>query len=287
MKLAKALLPNGDRHVVVVEEAEVRVLDLSQVENIRRLSDILHSPDPAGLAKFLIDPKVAPIDLNEVEFLSPADQQEVWAAGVTYKKSQVARMEESEHAADHYDLVYDADRPELFFKSTAARVVANGELIRARKDSSWSVPEPELALIVSPQMGIVGYTVGNDVSARDIEGENPLYLPQAKVYDQSCALGPYVKLADEPLPVDSTEIKLRIHRSGELVVEDQTSLSEMKRSLEELPGWLGREMSFPDGAILMTGTGIIPDDDFTLATGDLVEIEITGIGTLSNPVIIG
>lgn len=287
MKLAKALLPNGDRHVVVVEEAEVRVLDLSQVENIRCLSDILHSPDPAGLAKFLIDPKVAPIDLNEVVFLSPADQQEVWAAGVTYKKSQVARMEESEHAADHYDLVYDADRPELFFKSTAARVVANGEQIRARKDSSWSVPEPELALIVSPQMGIVGYTVGNDVSARDIEGENPLYLPQAKVYDQSCALGPYVKLADEPLPVDSTEIKLRIHRSGELVVEDQTSLSEMKRSLEELPGWLGREMSFPDGAILMTGTGIIPDDDFTLATGDLVEIEITGIGTLSNPVIIG
>jgi 2-dehydro-3-deoxy-D-arabinonate dehydratase len=215
--------------------------------------------------------------------LAPIGGQEVWAAGVTYLRSKVARMEESSDAGggSFYDRVYSADRPELFFKATPHRVVGPGGRVRLRADSKWNVPEPELALLISPGGRIIGYTVGNDMSSRDIEGENPLYLPQAKVYDGSCALGPAVLVAEEPLP-KTTEIRLEILRGGGRAFAGTTALSQMKRGLPELADWLFRDNSFPSGCYLLTGTGIVPPDSFTLQTGDEVRITIEPIGTLSN-----
>ena len=289
MQLAKIRFADGTMRVAVVdtESREARVLDLAQVEECRSLADVLHSPDPAGLANFLIDPNVAPLDLSSVTCTAPIDDQEVWAAGVTYKRSQVARMEESDSAASHYDKVYTAARPELFFKGMASRVSGPGDPVRVRADSHWSVPEPEFTLVLNPDMKIVGYTIGNDMSARDIEGENPLYLPQAKVYRQCCGLGPVIRLADEPLELEGTDITLTIRRDGRDVFQAETSLDQLHRSLEELAEWLGRENEFPNGAFLLTGTGIVPPDEFTLQDGDRVAITITGIGTLDNPVVKG
>lgn len=287
MKLARVVLPNEEIHVAAVDDNAVRVLNMAEVEEVRRLSDILHSPDPAGLANFLIDKNVAPVAIDSVRFLAPVDHQEVWAAGVTYKRSQVARMEESESGADHYDKVYTADRPELFFKSTPARVVHPEDPVRIRKDARWSVPEPELALMLTPEMKIAGYTIGNDMSSRDIEGENPLYLPQAKVYNQSCALGPVVRLANEPLSLEQTKVSVSIQRGPSDVFHGETTLDQLARKLDDLASWLGRELDFPDGAVLLTGTGIIPPDEFTLNRGDIVTIEIEGIGALTNSVVCG
>ncbi len=285
MKLARVLLPNAEVHVALLEEASVRVLDMTQMDEYRKLSDILHAPDPVGLAKYLVHQKIAPVAVEEVRFLAPVDQQDVWAAGVTYKRSQQARMDESEHGASHYDLVYSADRPELFYKANPSQVVSPGEPVRVRADSNWSVPEPELALMITPEMKISGYTIGNDMSARDIEGENPLYLPQAKVYNQSCALGPVVLLANEPISMSETTVSLKIERESETVFEGETCLDQLHRSLEELATWLGKELDFPNGAVLLTGTGIIPPDQFTLQNRDIVTIEIAGIGSLVNPVV--
>jgi 2-dehydro-3-deoxy-D-arabinonate dehydratase len=219
------------------------------------------------------------------DVLPPIGTQEVWAAGVTYFRSRTARMEESKDAGGgtFYDRVYEADRPELFFKATAWRVRGPRAGIRIRKDAKWNVPEPELALCVNARGEIVGYTIGNDVSSRDIEGENPLYLPQAKVYDGSCALGPGLYVTKDPLPAE-TEITIRITREHEVAFQGETALSQMRRKPEELVEYLYRETSFPAGAILLTGTGIIPPDEFTLRSGDLVEITIEPIGTLSNVV---
>jgi 2-dehydro-3-deoxy-D-arabinonate dehydratase len=225
------------------------------------------------------------VPLEKVTFLAPIDQQEVWAAGVTYKRSQIARMEESESAASHYDKVYTADRPELFFKATPNRVAHPGEPVRVRHDSHWSVPEPEFTLVLNPRLEIVGYTIGNDMSARDIEGENPLYLPQAKVYRQCCALGPVILLADQPLHLAEVKIELTIQRSGRQMFRGATDLSQLHRELADLAAWLGREDDFPQGAFLLTGTGIVPQDNFTLEDGDEVSIAVTGIGTLMNPVV--
>lgn len=285
MRIAKVLLADSELRVAVLEGDDVRLLDLSQVDNVLTLSDILHSPNPVGMAKFLIDPNAAPIAVDTVKLLAPIDHQEVWAAGVTYKRSQVARMEESETAASHYDRVYTADRPELFYKANPGRVSGPGEPVRVRSDSSWSVPEPELALVISPDMKLVGYTIGNDMSARDIEGENPLYLPQAKFYRQCAGLGPCILFSEDPLDLAATKITLRIARDGKTVFEGDTDLAQMARSFDDLIEWLGRENDFPKGVILMTGTGIVPDDDFTLEDKDLVSIEISGIGTLTNPVV--
>ncbi|WP_298861440.1 fumarylacetoacetate hydrolase family protein [uncultured Gimesia sp.] len=287
MKLAKVLLSNGERHIAIVEENTVQLLDLSQVDSCHNLSDILYAPDPIGLSKFLVDTELPPVPFSQLEFLAPLDQQEVWAAGVTYKRSQVARMEESEAAASHYDQVYTADRPELFFKATPNRVCGPNQPVRVRYDSQWSVPEPELALVVSPDLRLVGYTVGNDMSARDIEGENPLYLPQAKFYKQCCGLGPCILLHQEPLPREATKITLVIERSGEEVFQGETSIGEMARDLEDLISWLGKENEFPSGAILLTGTGIVPPDEFSLEDRDIVSIDISGIGTLINPIVKG
>ena len=216
--------------------------------------------------------------------MPPLDQQEVWAAGVTYKRSREARERESAGAARFYDLVYTAARPELFFKATARRVVGPGAFVRIRQDARWSVPEPELALVVSPTLKIVGYTIGNDMSSRDIEGENPLYLPQAKVYDGSCAIGPAITLTGGLPPLDQTTIRLVIERDGQTVFDGNTTLAAMARSFDDLVSWLGRDNSFPDGVILLTGTGIVPPDHFTLARGDRIAIDIAGIGTLVNVV---
>jgi 2-dehydro-3-deoxy-D-arabinonate dehydratase len=219
------------------------------------------------------------------EILAPIGTQEVWAAGVTYFRSRSARIEESKDAGGgtFYDRVYQAERPELFFKATARRVVGPGAPVGIRSDASWSVPEPELTLLLNPKGEIIGYTAGNDMSSRDIEGENPLYLPQAKVYDGSCALGPCVLIAESPLP-RSTGIALSITRAGSSVFQGQTTLAELKREPRELASFLFRDNSFPAGAYLMTGTGIVPGDDFTLAHGDVIDISIDGIGNLRNVV---
>lgn len=219
------------------------------------------------------------------DLLAPIGSQEVWAAGVTYYRSRDARMEEAKGAGggDFYDRVYQAKRPELFFKSAPHRVVGPEANVAIRDDASWSVPEPELTLFVSPGGKIAGYTIGNDMSSRDIEGENPLYLPQAKVYDRSCALGPCLLIADEPLSA-ATEIALEIRRSGAVAFSGATTLKEMKRKPEELVEYLYRNNSFPYGCFLLTGTGVVPPDSFTLKSGDEIRIAIPPIGTLVNRV---
>jgi 2-dehydro-3-deoxy-D-arabinonate dehydratase len=217
--------------------------------------------------------------------LAPIDSQEVWAAGVTYYRSRTARMAESEVAGggSFYDRVYTAERPELFFKALAHRVAGPEEKVRIRRDSKWNVPEPELALVISPAGKITGYTIGNDMSSRDIEGENPLYLPQAKVYDRSCALGPCLLISDTPL-LASTEIAIQIVRGRATVFSGSTTLKEMKRKPEDLVEYLYRNNSFPHGCFLLTGTGIVPADSFTLKPGDEINITIPPIGTLVNTV---
>lgn len=285
MKLAKVRLADGSVRVASVEDQSVRLLDLSRSATIHCLADILNEADPPALARFLIDDTSEPLPAGAVRFLAPIDSQEVWAAGVTYKRSQIARMEESESGASHYDKVYTAPRPEIFYKGNARRTSGPGEPVRVRADSRWTVPEPEFTLVVSPKGKLVGYTIGNDMSARDIEGENPLYLPQAKVYNQCCALGPCILLADQPLDRDSTKVILTIHRAGREAFKGETHIGMIVRGWDELIGWLTRENDIPDGAFLLTGTGVVPPDDFTLEEGDSVSIEITGIGTLTNPVV--
>jgi 2-dehydro-3-deoxy-D-arabinonate dehydratase len=248
------------------------------------LSDVLHSHQPAQLAHDLLDEDASPLSLHDVTLLAPIDRQEVWAAGVTYKRSREARERESTGAAAFYDKVYEAARPELFFKATPNRVVGPGGRVHVRRDSRWSVPEPELTLVLGPHLDLVGYTIGNDMSARDIEGENPLYLPQAKVYDNCCALGPAITLASAMPPLDRVAIRLTIQRQGSTVCEGSTTLAEMHRPLKDLITWLGKETSFPHGVFLLTGTGIVPPDEFTLAPEDVIHIDITGIGRLTNRV---
>jgi len=286
MRLAKLRLADCSLRVALVEDdGQFRLLDLLQVDHARSLMDILHSPDPIGLARFLVDTRAPLLDPRLVTVVAPIDRQEVWAAGVTYKRSQVARMQESESAATHYDKVYTAPRPEIFFKATPNRVSGPGEPLRVRADSNWSVPEPELALVISPTKKLVGFTVGNDMSARDIEGENPLYLPQAKVYNGCCGLGPFVLIPESPVDRAATKIRLRIDRGGATVFSGETDLSQMKREFPELIDWLTRENDLATGAFLLTGTGVVPPDDFTLHDGDVSSIEITGIGTLTNPIV--
>lgn len=286
MRLAKLKLADNSVRVALVEDdGRFRVLNLTQVENVRSLMDVLNSPDPIGMTKFLVDQSAPALDARLVTVLAPIDEQEVWAAGVTYKRSQVARMEESKAGASHYDKVYTAPRPEIFFKATPSRVSGPGQPLRVRADSKWSVPEPELALVISASGKLVGFTVGNDMSARDIEGENPLYLPQAKVYNQCCGLGPFVWIPEGPVDRPATKIRLTINRGGAAVFTGETDLDQMKRGFEELVGWLVLENQMTRGAFLLTGTGVVPSDNFTLEDGDEVSISITGIGTLTNPIV--
>jgi 2-dehydro-3-deoxy-D-arabinonate dehydratase len=244
--------------------------------------------DLKGYLSSVVDAGRQAGNFASAEILAPIVSQEVWAAGVTYYRSRSARMEESKSAGggDFYDRVYSADRPELFFKAMASRVAAQGTAVRIRSDAKWNVPEPELTLMINNRGQIIGYTVGNDMSSRDIEGENPLYLPQAKVYDRSCALGPCVLISSEPLPA-TTPIQIEIERGGAVVFSGATTLTELKRDPASLVEFLFRDNNFPTGAFLMTGTGIVPPDTFTLAACDKIRITIAPIGTLENVVIQG
>jgi 2-dehydro-3-deoxy-D-arabinonate dehydratase len=286
MKLAKIVLPDGVETVGLIEDEQVAPLALASGQ-YESLFEILESDDPARTAEFLVDANRKPLPLDEVTLLAPIDRQEVWAAGVTYRRSRIARMEESKGAAQFYDLVYESMRPELFFKANARRVAGPGQKIRVRSDSNWTVPEPELALVLNSRLDLVGFTIGNDMSARDIEGENPLYLPQAKVYDACCGLGPCVTLARAMPPRDETKIAMVIRRRGAIAFEGATTLRQMVRGYDELIEYLVCDNVFPEGAILLTGTGVVPPDEFKLADGDIVEITIDGIGTLTSPVVQG
>jgi 2-dehydro-3-deoxy-D-arabinonate dehydratase len=238
----------------------------------RYLSELTKHSKPSG-------------ELRAEELEAPIGSQEVWAAGVTYFRSRNARMEESKEAGggSFYDRVYSAERPELFFKAAASRVVGPGQAVRIRRDAGWSVPEPELILAINPSGKIIGYTIGNDMSSRDIEGENPLYLPQAKIYDGSCALGPCLLVSSDPMP-SSAAIQIEILREDRIAFSGKTTLAEMKRNPQDLVDYLYRECTFSAGSYLMTGTGIIPPDNFTLHCGDKIRITIDGIGTLANHV---
>jgi 2-dehydro-3-deoxy-D-arabinonate dehydratase len=285
MKLAKYLLPAGQTGIGRVDGDQLLPLDLSGGQ-YRSLSEILEADNPNEAAEFLTATNDR-IPLAAVRLLPPIDQQEVWAAGVTYKRSKAARMEESASAASCYDRVYASPRPELFFKASPHRVSGHGQPLRIRADSNWNVPEPELTLVLSSKLQLVGFTVGNDMSSRDIEGDNPLYLPQAKCYNQSCGLGPWITLTVGMPPRSEIGIRLIIHRGGKMAFDGRTSVDQMARTFENLIGWLGRDNSFPSGAFLLTGTGIVPDSSFTLQPNDIVEIKIDGIGTLLNPVVQG
>lgn len=223
-------------------------------------------------------------DKNTVHWLPPMDEQEIWAAGVTYMRSREARQEEAEDGGDVYARVYDADRPEIFFKASAKNTVGHLDAVGIRKDSKWNVPEPELGLVMNSAMEMVGFTIGNDMSSRDIEGANPLYLPQAKVYTASCGLGPGILLKPQNEWLD-TNISISISRDGNEEFSGTISTSQIKRTLPELIEYLGRSNTFPDGVILLTGTGVVPDAEFTLQVDDVVKITIDGIGTLQNRII--
>jgi 2-dehydro-3-deoxy-D-arabinonate dehydratase len=250
--------------------------------------DIFVNADPIALVQQRFDDGIVharAASVPEQSLVAPIGRQEVWAAGVTYYRSRDARMEEASAAGggDLYARVYEAERPELFFKSTPHRVVGHRGRVRLRADSKWNVPEPELVLAVNPAGRIFGFTIGNDMSSRDIEGENPLYLPQAKMYDGSCALGPGVLLGHE-MPDPVTTIRMTIARAGLSVFEGDTRLAQLKRKPRELVNYLFRHNSFPHGVFLMTGTGIIPPSAFTLLSGDEIQIEIEGLGRLCNTV---
>ena len=240
------------------------------------LTDVLGEAMRAGRA-------AGPMEATRL--LAPVGSQEVWAAGVTYLRSRAARMAESKDAGggDFYDRVYSAERPELFFKALGPKVVGPGAAVGIRSDATWNVPEPELTLAVNPAGKIVGYTIGNDMSSRDIEGQNPLYLPQAKVYDRSCALGPGILITSEPLPAE-TRISISIERGGKAAFSGETTLAQMKRKPQELVEYLYRDQTFSTGAFLLTGTGVVPPDSFTLQRGDTIRIGIDGIGMLVNDV---
>src|ERR1700722_17682522 len=250
--------------------------------------ELITHPNLHGFLKALVAAEPPSTGFKEDDIIPPIVHQAVWAAGVTYYRSRGARMEESKDAGggNFYDRVYSAERPELFFKSTASRTVGLGGKVKIRADAHWSVPEPELTLVVSPKGRIFGYTIGNDMSSRDIEGENPLYLPQAKVYNGSCALGPGILVSESPLP-QSTEIILEIDRQGHVEFSGSVALTELKRDPKILVEYLLRDNTFPSGCFLMTGTGIVPPNSFTLASGDRIRITIEPIGTLENEVACG
>jgi 2-dehydro-3-deoxy-D-arabinonate dehydratase len=260
------------------------LLDLTTA-GITQLSSLLESENPVAQLNQLAGKNLPRVALAGIKLLAPVERQEVWAAGVTYLRSKTARMEESDFSATAYDKVYAAERPEIFFKSMPEKVVATGEAVGIRRDAKWNVPEPELALVMNSRGQITGHTIGNDMSSRDIEGENLLYLPQAKVYDRSCALGPWIHLGATEADAREWQIKIEIQRDAQTVFAGETSVSQIKRDFAQLAEFLFRSQQFPHGAILLTGTGIVPPDTFTLCERDAIEIEISGIGLLKNHVV--
>lgn len=273
---------NTKRGILVEHDSKFHLLDQENWDEFINDDGIIVNT----LAKLNESNKIT--DANSIlenELKAPVQSQEIWASGVTYYNSKLGREEESKEAggSSFYAKVYEADRPELFFKATAHRTVGHGGFVRIRKDSTWNVPEPELTLVITSTGKVVGYTIGNDMSSRSIEGENPLYLPQAKTYDGCAALGPCVLLTNDPLPTN-TKISLTINRAGKSVFDKNIGIDQIKRKLVDIVEYLYRECSFPNGSILMTGTGIIPSSDFTLEIGDEVIISIDGIGKLINRV---
>jgi len=265
--------------------ADDALLDLTPA-GLTSLSALLESDDPVAQLQAAQKRGLPRLKLSEVRLLAPVERQEVWAAGVTYLRSKTARMEESDFSATAYDRVYVAERPEIFFKSLAEKVVATEEPVGIRKDAKWNVPEPELALVFNSKGRIVGHTIGNDMSSRDIEGENLLYLPQAKTYHKSCALGPWIRLGANEAAAREWKIRIAIGRNGQPVFSGETSVAQLKRSFAELGEFLFRSQVFPHGVVLLTGTGLVPPDGFTLQGKDVVEIEISTLGVLRNPVAI-
>jgi 2-dehydro-3-deoxy-D-arabinonate dehydratase len=293
--LARVALPQTGPAWGVLVDDRIEIVATEAGTNGGFLASLLQLPRPAHAlverrrgAQSLKAAEVvaAPASATAPHLLAPIDLQEVWAAGVTYERSRVARMEETAGAETFYDKVYTAARPEVFFKGAASRVSGHHGPIRIRRDASWNVPEPEVAVLISAHGEIAGYTIGNDVSSRDIEGENPLYLPQAKIYRESCALGPVVWLTDEePAPV--FDIAVTIQRRGAPVYEGKISTKQMRRSFVDLAAWLFRDNPFPSGVYLLTGTGLVPEAGFSLAPDDRVSITVPRIGTLSNHVVQG
>ena len=259
------------------------VLDL-KAAGVHRMKDLVERADLVDELERLSRVGLPDRALDSVQLLTPVESQEVWAAGVTYLRSKEARMVESEFSASAYDLVYDAARPEIFFKSLPEKVVSPGEAVGIREDARWNVPEPELALVINSAGTIVGFTIGNDMSSRDIEGENLLYLPQAKIYTASCAVGPWIVVGPTEDDVRQWSIQLEIRRGGEKVFAGETQAGQIKRPFDELVDFLFRSQKFPNGAVLLTGAGVVPPDAFTLDADDLVRITISGVGTLENPV---
>jgi 2-dehydro-3-deoxy-D-arabinonate dehydratase len=270
-----------DVRVGLIEDGSVR--DLT-VAGVRRLDDLLERADLVEQLTRLR--QSAPVEgpLDQVRLLTPVESQEIWAAGVTYLRSKQARMEESDFSARAYDHVYEAARPEIFFKAVPEKVVSSGAAVGIRRDARWNVPEPELTLVINSSGALVGFTIGNDMSSRDIEGENLLYLPQAKIYTGSCAIGPWVVVGAVEDDARQWTIRLEIHRGDAVVFAGETRVDQIKRRFGELIEYLFRSQTFPRGAMLLTGAGIVPPDAFTLAAGDRVRITISGIGTLENPV---
>jgi 2-dehydro-3-deoxy-D-arabinonate dehydratase len=284
MKLCRFQTTEGHVRIGAIFE-NTSVLDLGAA-GVESLESLLEADNPVANITRVVNQTQTRYGLRNVKLLPPVERQEVWAAGVTYLRSKTARMEESKSAATAYDKVYEAARPELFFKSVAEKVVAPGDAVGIRKDAVWSVPEPELALVFNSKGRVVGYTIGNDMSSRDIEGENPLYLPQAKVYYKSCALGPVLECGVLETEVRTWTIHLRVQRGTKVVFQGETSVGQIKRRFDELGTYLFKSQSFPHGVVLLTGTGIVPPDNFALQAADVVRISISGIGALENPVAI-
>jgi 2-dehydro-3-deoxy-D-arabinonate dehydratase len=282
MKLCRFKYKSETARIGLVAD-DITVLDLAPA-GVTHLTTLLESDNPSAQLAQLAAQGLPRIALAEAQLLAPVERQEVWAAGVTYLRSKAARMEESTHSASAYDRVYAAERPEIFFKSLAEKVSPTGGPVGIRRDAKWNVPEPELALVLNSRGQIVGHTIGNDMSSRDIEGENLLYLPQAKTYRHSCALGPWIVLGTPEAKAREWKISVLIHRDGTNVFAGETSVGQIKRRFEELAGFLFRSQVFPHGAVLLTGTGVVPPDGFTLNESDVVRIEISGIGVLQNTV---
>ena len=263
---------------------DATLLDLTST-GVVSLESVLEQDDPRRFLDDLSENTINAYLISKVKLLAPIERQEVWAAGVTYLRSKKARMEESDFSATAYDKVYDAARPEIFFKSLPEKVIGPGDAVGIRKDAKWNVPEPELALVINSRGRIAGYTIGNDMSSRDIEGENLLYLPQAKVYNRSCAVGPWITVGTSEGEARNWSISLQILRDGQTAFAGETSVGQIKRSFDELVSFLLCSQTFPHGTVLLTGTGIVPPDNFTLRSRDTVRITISGIGTLENTVV--
>jgi 2-dehydro-3-deoxy-D-arabinonate dehydratase len=282
MQLCRFRSQSDEIHVGLVTDG-LTVVDLSAA-GITEIHPLLETSNPVAEIAKLSWQSLPRTPLAEVRLCAPVEHQEIWAAGVTYLRSKTARMDESDFSASAYDKVYAAERPELFFKSLPEKVAGPGEAVGIRRDARWSVPEPELALVLNSRGQIAGYTIGNDMSSRDIEGENLLYLPQAKIYARSCALGPWIHLGASEEAARAWKIGLEIRRGGKTLFSGQTLVNQIKRRFEELAGFLFRSQEFRHGAVLLTGTGIVPPDSFTLQAGDVIRIEIGGIGVLQNSV---